>query len=99
MWCGPATRRGRTTQLWTFDPAPGSGEQAPPHIHHGSDEATQRLHGSGAPAAYGDSAGTWPALALRITCLRNSSAAGSRRRSADQVRHSSRTAPGSVIPQ
>jgi hypothetical protein len=55
----------------------------------------------GSPVGPGqaESAGTWPALALRITCLRNSSAAGSRRRSADQVRVRSRTAPASRISQ
>ena len=51
------------------------------------------------PLGQAESAGTWPALALRITCLRNSSAAGSRRRSADQVRVRSRTAPASRISQ
>jgi hypothetical protein len=46
---------------------------------------------------YGESAGTRPALALRITWRRNSSAEGSSRRSADQLSTSSRAAPGSVI--
>ena len=67
---------------------------------------TQRTAGASHPAqalgmgkrfGYGESAGTRPALALLITWRRNSSAEGSSRRSADQLRHSSRAAPGSVI--
>ena len=41
--------------------------------------------------------GTRPAVALVMTCWRNSSAAGSRRRSADHLRQISRTAPVSRI--
>jgi hypothetical protein len=47
--------------------------------------------------AYSETTGSRPAAARLSTCLRNRSVAGSRRRSADQVRKISRTAPSSRI--
>jgi hypothetical protein len=46
---------------------------------------------------YSATAGSLPAVARPMTCLRNSSAAGSSRRSADQDRQISRVAPSSMI--
>jgi hypothetical protein len=46
---------------------------------------------------YFERTGTRPAVALLMTCWRNSSAAGSRRRSADHLRQISRAAPVSRI--
>jgi MFS family permease len=47
--------------------------------------------------AYPETTGSRPAAARLSTCLRNRSVAGSRRRSADQVRKISRAAPSSRI--
>jgi hypothetical protein len=47
--------------------------------------------------AYSETTGSRPAAARLSTCLRNRSVAGSKRRSADQTRNISRTAPSSRI--
>jgi hypothetical protein len=47
--------------------------------------------------AYPETTGSRPAAARLSTCLRNRSVAGSRRRSADQVKKISRAAPSSRI--
>jgi hypothetical protein len=61
--------------------------------HHAPAPGMRAGDADSAPyARHAERPGTRPAVALLITCWRNSSAAGSRRRSADQVRQISRTA-------